>query len=89
MVTLRGEDVGEIEGMFRNGGQTYAVLSHGGFLGIGENEIAIPAERIAVRGDEVVLLGLTEEQLEQMPDYDFDTDQAVAGGETVQIGRYQ
>ena len=87
--TLRGEHVGEINGIVRNGGKTYAIIEHGGFLGIGGHEVAIPASRIAVQGDQVVLLGLTQQQLEQMPDYDFNKDQAVAGSETVQIGRYQ
>lgn len=87
VVTLRGEDVGEIEGIFQNDGRRYAILSHGGFLGIGDDEIAIPIERIAIQGDDVVLLGLTEEQLEQMPEYDFETDQEVAGTEAVEIGR--
>ncbi len=87
--TLRGEDVGDIEGFATAGGQLYAIIAHGGFLGIGEDQIAVPAERIAVRGDEVVLLGLTEEQLEQMPEYDFNTDQEVVGSDVVQIGRYE
>ncbi len=87
--TLRGEDVGEIDGIFQNGGQLYAIISHGGFLGLGDDEIAIPAERLALRDNEVILLGLTEQQLEQMPDYDFATDQQVAGSDVVQIGRYQ
>lgn len=87
--TLRGEEVGEIEGIFENDGQLYAIISHGGFLGMGEDEIAIPAERIAMQGDEIVLLGLTDEQLDQMPDYDFDTDQEMAGNDVVEIGRRQ
>jgi ribosomal 30S subunit maturation factor RimM len=89
VVTLNGEEVGEIDGIFQNGGSLYAVIAHGGFLGIGEDQIAIPAERIAVQGDKVVLLGLTEEQLQQMPEYDFGTDQEMAGSDVVEIGRYE
>ena len=89
VVTLSGEEVGEIEGIYQSGDRLYAVVSHGGFLGIGEDQIALPAERIAVQGDQVVLLGLTEEQLEQMPAYDFETDQEVAGSQTIEIGRYE
>jgi Family of unknown function (DUF6470)/PRC-barrel domain len=89
VVTLHGEEVGEIEGIFQNGGKFYAIVAHGGFLGIGEDRVALPVERIAMQGDQVVLLGLTEEQLAQMPEYDFDTDQAMAGSDVVEIGRYE
>jgi hypothetical protein len=89
VITVRGEEIGEIEGIFQNGGSLYAVVAHGGFLGIGEDQIAIPAERIAVQGDQVILLGLTEEQLDQMPEYDFATDQEMAGSDVVEIGRYE
>lgn len=87
--TLRGEDVGEIAGFASAGGQLYAIVSHGGFLGIGEDQIAVPADRIGMRGDEVILLGLTEDQLEQMPEYDFATDQEMVGTDVVEIGRYE
>ena len=89
VLTLRGEDVGEVEGVFRSGGQLFAVIEHGGFLGIGDTEVAIPLERIGMRGDDVVLLGLTEEQLEQLPEYDFDRDEQVLGTDPVEIGRYE
>lgn len=87
--TMRGEEVGEVEQIAAAGGQLYAIISHGGFLGIGENEVAIPLERLAMRGDEVILLGLTEEQLEQMPNYDFDADQEYSATEPVEIGRFE
>ena len=89
VVTLRGEEVGEIDGFANAGGQLYAIVTHGGFLGIGEDQIAVPAERIAVQGDRVILLGLTEEQLQQMPEYDFNADQEMAGNEVVEIGRFE
>jgi hypothetical protein len=89
VVTLRGEEVGDLDGFAQAGGQLYAIVAHGGFLGIGQDQIAVPAERIAVQGDQVLLLGLTEEQLQEMPSYDFNSDQEMAGTEVLEIGRYE
>ena len=88
VLTVRGEDVGEIEGIFSNGGQLYAVVEHGGFLGIGDSEVAIPASRLAMQGDDVILMGLTEEQLEQLPEYDFDAAERIGATDPVEIGLY-
>ena len=89
VVTVRGEEVGEIEQITSSGDRLYAVIEHGGFLGIGEDQVAIPLDRIAMRGDQLILLGLTEEELEQMPEYDFEADQAFSAQETIEIGRFE
>ena len=89
VVTMRGEEVGEIDQIASSGDQLYAIIEHGGFLGIGEEQIAIPLERIAMRGDEVILLGLSEEQLAQMPEYDFESDQEFSATDEVEIGRFE
>ncbi len=70
VITTGGDEVGEISRVVTNNNLVFAVIEHGGFLGIGEDEVALPLRRIAVRGDEAVLLGLTEDELEKMPDYD-------------------
>jgi sporulation protein YlmC with PRC-barrel domain len=72
VVTAAGEEVGEIEDVVldQNGGY-HAVLSVGGFLGIGEKKIGVPLDELQLRGDQVYLMAAaTEEQLEQMPEYD-------------------
>ena len=89
VVTMDDEEVGEVAEVVASGGQFYAVIEHGGFLGIGQDRVAIPLERIGMRGEEVVLLGLTEEQLEAMPDHDYEADEAVADEQAIEIGRYQ
>ena len=67
------EYVGDIDRIVRARGKTYVIVEHGGFLGIGDTEVAIPVDRIALRGeDRAVLLGMTEEQFDRLPDVDFD-----------------
>jgi PRC-barrel domain len=88
-VTMDGEEVGSIGDIVSSGGGLYAIVEHGGFFGIGGNRVAIPLERIGMRGEDVVLLGLTEKQLEAMPDFDYESDQAVTDQQAIQIGRYE
>lgn len=84
-----GEDVGTIGDIVSNGDHLFAIIEHGGFLGIGEDRIAVPLNRLGLRGDDVVLLGLSEEQIEHIPDYDYDSDQALEDEEKIKIGRYE
>ena len=47
----------------------YVVVAHGGFLGIGEDRVAFPLERFWMRGDRLVIRGVTENDIEAMDDY--------------------
>jgi putative membrane protein len=72
VVNTNGEEVAEIEDLVMDQNQDlYAVLSVGGFLGIGEKRVAVPLEDLQLSEDQVYLMtAATEEQLEQMPEYD-------------------
>ena len=72
VVNADGQEVGEIEDLVMDQNQvTYAVLSVGGFLGIGEKKVAVPLEDLQLGEDESYLMtSATQEQLEQMPEYD-------------------
>jgi putative membrane protein len=80
VVNANGDEVGEIEDLVLDQNQThYAVLSVGGFLGIGDKKVAIPLEDLQLGEDEVYLMtSATEEQLEQMPEYDEEQFQPYA-----------
>jgi uncharacterized protein YrrD len=50
----------------RDGSVAYAVISYGGFLGMGDNHVAVPWDRLSMdRERESLLLDVTEQQLEQ------------------------
>lgn len=58
--------------VFDNQGKVaYAILGHGGFLNIGENDIAVPWQKLALRageqGNVYATLDMTTEQLEKAP----------------------
>lgn len=70
-----GEEIGEVEDVVVDAaGAHFIVLEVGGFLGIGEEEVAIPMDRFAARGAEgLVLVGMTADELEALAEAQEDT----------------
>ena len=86
VINGRGENLGEVERVVRNGQNAYLVMEHGGwFFGLNDKEVAFPLENVMVRGDQVVLRGMTEEQIAQMPDYDYGNEVTIGGDEQVDV----
>jgi putative membrane protein len=71
VVNDKGDDVGEIKDVVMKDNTYYAVLAVGGFLGIGDKNVAIPLDELQLGEDEAYLMSAeTEEQLEAMPAYE-------------------
>ena len=71
MVNQKGEEVGEIQDVVVKDDAYYAVLAVGGFLGLGDKNVAIPLDQLKLGEDEAYLMSAqTEEQLEGMPEYE-------------------
>jgi sporulation protein YlmC with PRC-barrel domain len=71
-----GEDLGQIEEIMldvNEGRVSYAVLSFGGFLGIGDKLFAVPWDALRLDpDDEVFILDVDQERLENAPGFDKD-----------------
>jgi sporulation protein YlmC with PRC-barrel domain len=70
---MKNSDLGEITDVVlaTQGGASYVILSHGGILGLGEEEIAVPFDRFKVSDDRAVFyVDLTEEQVENAPSFE-------------------
>jgi putative membrane protein len=71
VVNENGEEVGTIEDLVVKDEAHYAVLSVGGFLGLGEKNVAIPLDELKLGEDESYLMSTeTEDQLEELPEYE-------------------
>lgn len=76
---LENEDLGQIDDVIvdpRTGDLNFAIVSHGGFLGIGEKQIAVPWRelRVTESGDApVFVLNVSEEALEDAPSFARDS----------------
>ena len=83
VVGRNGEDLGEVSRFVRSGGETYAVLSFGGFLGIGDREAPLALSDLRLRGEDLVAPSLTEARVDELRDRDIserlnlDDDEAV------------
>ena len=51
---------------------TYAVLSVGGFLGMGTHYVAIPIERFTIRDGNLYLAGATKQALKDVPEFQYN-----------------
>ncbi|GAA5786165.1 hypothetical protein GCM10007860_24270 [Chitiniphilus shinanonensis] len=76
VVNAAGDDLGEIKGIMldvQRGRIAYAVLSFGGFLGVGNKLFAIPWQALVLDTDRKrFVLDVSEERLKAAPGFDKD-----------------
>lgn len=76
VTNLKDENIGDIKDLMinpNNGEVVYAVLSFGGFMGIGNKLFAIPLEALQFSDkDETIKLDINKEKLENAPSFDED-----------------
>jgi ribosomal 30S subunit maturation factor RimM len=80
VISQEGNDVGEVDNFVEMDSKIWAVIGVGGFLGIGEQDVAVDLEHLAVgetddEGNvtEFMLTGYSEADLEQMEEFDAET----------------
>jgi sporulation protein YlmC with PRC-barrel domain len=80
-----GEEVGDVENVLadRQGHASAIVVGVGGFLGIGERQVAIPLDRMSVGQDGRLTTELTRENIGSMQAYDAATYEEVPGNEQI------
>jgi sporulation protein YlmC with PRC-barrel domain len=69
----KNERVGKVEDIIitPERAASYAIVSTGGFLGIGAHDVAIPAGQIQMNKDRLVLPGATKESIRAMPPFEY------------------
>lgn len=73
---LKGEEIGVVESVTIDtdkGDIAYVVISHGGFLGMGEKMFAVPWKEFRMTNDrDALVLNVSEKTLENAPGFDED-----------------
>lgn len=84
--TTGGEQVGEVSDVLvdAQGQPQKVVIEHGGFLGIGQREVAMDMNEIQMQGDQVQI-SATKDELQQMPEWD-DSQVASSGFTSQRVG---
>ena len=71
VMDANGDSIGAITDVVQGAGEGEAIVGIGGFLGIGQYDVALPLSDLSYNpADEVISVTLTREQLEAMPEYD-------------------
>ena len=75
VVNDANETIGTVDDLLvsRDGKQPYAVLSIGGFLGMGTRLVVVPYETLKFADKKVMLPGGTKEGLKMLPEFKYAT----------------
>ena len=75
VVNDANETIGKIDDLLvsRDGRQPYAVLSVGGFLGMGNRLVVVPYDLLKFGDSKVILPGGTKEGLKMLPEFKYAT----------------
>lgn len=67
------EDIGKIDDLIVTSKDSvpFAVISVGGFLGMGKHYVVVPASSLEVVGGRITLHGATKDSLKALPDYTY------------------
>lgn len=76
--SIDGEDLGDVDDLLvdlSTGNILFALITHGGFLGIGQDQAAIPLSAFSIMpGQDELILNVTEAQFETFPNVDVDNN---------------
>ena len=86
VLSTNGEDVGEVDRFARIGDQLVAIVGIGGFLGMGEHNVALQLDRMMMQNDALVVQGYTEEQLKALPEFDESQARYLESGTRLRDG---
>ena len=67
------EKIGDVNDVIfsRTNSASFVVIGVGGFLGMGEHDVACPLSRIKHDNDKLILPGATKEALKKMPEFRY------------------
>ncbi|GGK36329.1 PRC-barrel domain-containing protein [Salinarimonas ramus] len=69
---FRGQELGDVERIVATPDDDFlVVIGAGGFLGLAEDTVALPLDRLSMRGDQLMVRGITEADIEGMQDYEM------------------
>ena len=81
VISADDEGLGEPEAFIERNGRILMIVEEGGFLGLGENAVAVPLESLLlnVEAEQLKLRALTEEELEEAANFEYSSDEELQG----------
>jgi hypothetical protein len=87
VASATGDTIGEIDDVVQMNGETMAVVGVGGFLGLGEHDVALPLTELALNGETVTAMGYTRDQLEAMAEFNAETAISLEADQVIELGQ--
>lgn len=81
-----GETLGDIQDIVNVQDKLYAVIGSGGFLGLGEKEVAIPLSSLVLRDNTLIAPNISENQIEALEEFNTEQYQGLPSDVPVTIG---
>lgn len=81
-----GDAIGEIDDVVMISGENMAIVGVGGFLGIGERDVAVPLTELTLRNDAVTAMGYNRAQLDALSEFNEDAATPLEDDQTVKLG---
>ncbi|ACA20007.1 PRC-barrel domain protein [Methylobacterium sp. 4-46] len=86
LYNAKGEVLGDVEQVVRGGdGHASIVIGHGGVLGLGEKQVAVPLDKVSMNGDRLVARGITDDQIKAMPAWTKGSGTPVNADQSVSV----
>lgn len=85
ITNAQGQELGTVDRVVLVGDRYFVILAEGGFLGIGEREVALPLDSMSVVGGGLLMRGMTDADIAAMPEFDSAGAQQVDGAQSVDI----
>ncbi len=86
VASAEGQTIGEVDNFALVGQELAAIVGIGGFLGVGEHQVALKLGDLTWDGEKLVVANFTEDQLREMPEYDEGSTAMLAGDSTLRSG---
>lgn len=81
-----GNKLGDVERVVSGDhGSDSIIIGHGGFLGMGEKQVAVSLDNVVMRNDRLITHNLTNDQIRGMPEWKRGQQADVDSSRTVQV----
>ncbi|MEM7566897.1 MAG: PRC-barrel domain-containing protein, partial [Pseudomonadota bacterium] len=89
LIGAEGEEIGDVERVISQNGELFVVVGNGGFLGLGEKQVALPLADMTMRDGELYTRAYTEDEVEEMAEFDMTNVDELPMDQTAEIGLFQ
>ena len=83
VATANGDVIGEIDDLGMQNNKLMAVVGIGGFLGLGEHDVALDINEMSWDGEKFIAEGYSEDELKGMAEYDPETIESLEADVTL------